>query len=107
MPRKTTAKAKRLKDLQTQIRRRWPVFEMSVTGTSTVSREMAISLLRLDRIAPTSDPTGDHALQQLISIGVLNKPQHIDGLTGARFQTADILASLQAWAGVAHGSRRS
>ena len=52
----------------------------------------------LDRISPTADPTGDHAMQQLVSEGIVPKPFRIAGNYG--FDRDDLITSLKAWVGL-------
>ena len=79
---------------------RWnlPQLEHDTTGTETVERETCIRILRLNRVAPTADPTGDHCMQQLISDGYVQRPRV---LAGRRvFDRDDLIQSLKRYAGV-------
>lgn len=104
-PRRTRArrqtpasKAQRTKDIKNAVRWNIRQLEHDTTGTETVARSMVINLLRLNKIAPTSDPTGDHALQQLISTGVVLRPTRRAG--EQVFDRDDLVQSLKSWAGV-------
>ena len=66
-----TSKAVRARDMRNAVRWNLPTLEHDTTGTATVDRSIVINLLRLDRISPTADPTGDHAMQQLVSEGIV------------------------------------
>ncbi|KFI52620.1 hypothetical protein BBIA_0301 [Bifidobacterium biavatii DSM 23969] len=92
-------KAQRTKDIKNAVRWNIAVLERDTTSLDTVSRQTVILLLRLNKIAPAADPTGDHVVQQLISLGVLNRPERRAGVQV--FGRDDLLRSLKAWAGVA------
>lgn len=90
-------KAQRTKDIKNAIRWNIERLEHDTTGTDRVSRYFVINLLRLNKIAPEADPTGDHVLQELISKGVLRKPNS----AGVQlFDRADLLTSLKSWVGM-------
>ena len=72
--------------------------EHDTAGTDRVNRFFVIHLLRLNKIAPEADPTGDHVLQELISKGVLRKPERRAGVQV--FDRADLLTSLKSWVGM-------
>lgn len=91
-------KAQRTKDIKNTIRWNVAQLEHDTVTSDTVSRALVIQLLRLDKIAPTADPTGDHVMQQLISDGVVLKPFKRAGVQV--FAREDLLNSLKAWAGV-------
>ncbi|OXN01107.1 hypothetical protein [Bifidobacterium vansinderenii] len=91
-------KAQRTKDLRQAIRWNLGKLEHDTTGTDNISRDMVIQLLRLNKVAPGADPSGDHTLQQLIGMGVILKPTRRAGVQV--FDRADLLTSLKAWAGV-------
>ncbi len=86
-------KAQRTKDIKNAIR--WNIRQLE---HDTIARSNAISMLRLNKIAPTADPSGDHAMQQLISDGILNKPERRGSVQ--MFDRAELLTSLKAWVGV-------
>ena len=91
-------KAQRTKDIKNAIRWNLRQLEHDTVGTDTIERSLAISMLRLNKIAPTADPSGDHAMQQLISDGILGKPK----MRGSAqvFDRAELLTSLKAWVGM-------
>lgn len=91
-------KAQRTKDIKNVIRWNIEQLEHDTVGTDMVRRCFVINLLRLNKIAPESDPTGDHVLQELISRGVLRKPVSRSGVQV--FDRADLLTSLKSWVGV-------
>ena len=93
-----TSKAVRARDMRNAVRWNLPTLEHDTTGTATVDRSIVINLLRLDRISPTADPTGDHAMQQLGSEGIVPKPFRIAGNYG--FDRDDLITSLKAWVGL-------
>ena len=57
-----------------------------------------IRQLEHDKIAPTADPSGDHVMQQLISDGILGKPERRGSVQ--MFDRTELLTSLKAWVGV-------
>ncbi|KAB7789450.1 hypothetical protein [Bifidobacterium cebidarum] len=87
----------RKRDIRNAVKWNLGRLEHDTTGTDSVSRSMVCLLLRLGKVAPAADPTGDHLLQQLISEGVLNRPTRRAG--EQVFDRADLLASLKAWVG--------
>lgn len=89
----------RKRDLRNAVKWNLPRLEHDTVGTEMVSRSMVCLLLRLGKVAPAADPSGDHALQQLISEGYLNRPARRAG--EQVFDRADLLAGLRAFAGVA------
>lgn len=91
-------KAQRTKDIKNVIRWNIERLEHDTVGTDRVNRFFVINLLRLNKIAPGADPTGDHVLQELISRGVLRKPERRAGVQV--FDRADLLTSLKTWVGV-------
>lgn len=92
------SKAQRTKDTKNAIRWNIKRLEYDTTGTDTVRRCFVINLLRLNKIAPEADPTGDHAMQQLVSEGIVPKPKRVGG--HQVFDRADLLTSLKAWVGM-------
>ena len=93
-----TSKAVRARDMRNAVRWNLPTLEHDTTGTATVDRSIVINLLRMDRISPTADPTGDHAMQQLVSEGIVPKPFRIAGNYG--FDRDDLITSFKAWVGL-------
>lgn len=91
-------KAQRTKDIKNAIRWNIRQLEHDTVGADTIARPIAISVLRLNKIAPTADPGGDHVMQQLISDGILGKPERRGGVQV--FDRAELLTSLKAWVGV-------
>ena len=91
-------KAQRTKDIKNVIRWNIERLEHDTVGTDMVRRCFVINLLRLNKIAPEADPTGDHVLQELISRGVLRKPVSRSGVQV--LDRADLLTSLKCWVGV-------
>lgn len=91
-------KAQRTKDIKNAIRWNYERLEHDTVGTDRVNRFFVINLLRLNKIAPEADPTGDHVLQELISKGVLRKPERRAGVQV--FDRADLLTSLKSWVGM-------
>ena len=49
----------------------------------------------LDCISRDTDPDGDHAMQQLVSEGIVSKPKRVGGRQV--FDRADLIQSLKAW----------
>jgi hypothetical protein len=95
---RAAGKARRARDLRNAVRWNLPQLEYDTTGTETVERETCIRILRLNRVAPTADPTGDHCMQQLISDGYVQRPRV---LAGRRvFDRDDLIQSLKRYAGV-------
>lgn len=91
-------KAQRTKDTKNAIRWNIRQLEHDTVGADTIARSLAISMLRLNKIAPTADPTGDHVMQQLISDGILGKTEMRGSVQV--FDRAELLTSLKAWVGV-------
>ena len=91
-------KAQRTKDIKNAIRWNIRQLEHDTIGADTIARSLAISALRLNKIAPTADPSGDHVMQQLISDGILGKPESRGSVQV--FDRAELLTSLKAWIGV-------
>lgn len=91
-------KAQRTKDIKNAIRWNIRQLEHDTVGADTIARPIAISMLRLNKIAPTADPSGDHAMQQLISDGIVGKPERCGSVQV--FDRAELLTSLKAWVGV-------
>lgn len=95
VPRST---AQRTKDIKNAIRWNIRQLEHDTVGADTIERSIAISVLRLNKIAPTADPSGDHVMQQLISDGILGKTERRGNVQV--FDRAELLTSLKAWVGV-------
>lgn len=91
-------KAQRTKDIKNAIRWNIERLEYDTNGTDMISRYFVINRLRLNKIAPEADPTGDHVLQELISKGVLRKYELRAGMQV--FDRADLLTSLKSWVGM-------
>ena len=91
-------KAQRTKDIKNAIRWNIRQLEHDTIGADTIARSIAISMLRLNKIAPTADPSGDHVMQQLISDGILGKPERRG--SAQVFDRAELLTSLKAWVGM-------
>lgn len=91
-------KAQRTRDIKNAIRWNIRQLEHDTIGADTIARSIAISVLRLNKIAPTADPSGDHVMQQLISDGILGKPERRG--SAQVFDRAELLTSLKAWIGV-------
>lgn len=91
-------KAQRTEDIKNAIRWNIRQLEHDTIGADTITRFNAISMLCLNKIAPTADPSGDHVMQQLISDGILNKPERRGGVQV--FDRAELLTSLKAWVGM-------
>ena len=92
------SKAQRTKDIKNAIRWNLRQLEHDTIGADAIARSIVISVLRLNKIAPTADPSGDHVMQQLISDAILGKPER-RGSTQV-FDRAELLTSLKAWVGV-------
>ena len=90
--------AQRTKDIKNAIRWNIRQLEHDTVGADTIERSIAISVLRLNKIAPTADPSGDHVMQQLISDGILGKTERRGSVQV--FDRAELLTSLKAWVGV-------
>lgn len=89
-------KAQRTKDIKNAIR--WNIRQLEHDTVGAIARSLAISMLRLNKIAPTADPSGDHVMQQLISDGILGKPERRG--SAQVFDRAELLTSLKAWVGM-------
>jgi len=92
------SKAQRTRDIKNAIRWNIRQLEHDTIGADTIARSIAISVLRLNKIAPTADPSGDHVMQQLISDGILGKPERRG--SAQVFDRAELLTSLKAWCGL-------
>lgn len=92
------SKAQRTKDIKNAIRWNIRQLEHDTVGADTIERSIAISVLRLNKIAPTTDPSGDHVMQQLISDGILGKTERRGSVQV--FDRAELLTSLKAWVGM-------
>ena len=91
-------KAQRTKDIKNAIRWNIRQLEHDTVGADTIARSLAISMLRLNKIAQTADPSGDHVMQQLISDGILGKTERRGSVQV--FDRAELLTSLKAWVGL-------
>lgn len=85
-------KARRTADIRRAIRYGLPALEHTTIGCKTISRDVLAYTLGLHSIAPGTDPEGDHVVQQLISEGILTRPDH------GRFDRDETLKALKAWA---------
>lgn len=94
-----TSKAIRAKDMKKAVKWNLPRLDYETTGADTVDRYIAIRILHLDCISRDTDPDGDHAMQQLVSEGIVSKPKRVSGRQV--FDRADLIRSLKAYAGVA------
>ena len=61
-----TNRTQRAKDIKQAIRWNVGTLEHDTTSLETVERGMAIMLLKLNRVAPQADPTGDHVMHYRI-----------------------------------------
>ena len=91
-------KAQRTKDIKNAIRWNIRQLEHDTVGADTIARSLAISMLRLNKIAPTADPSGDHVMQQLIRAGILGKP--VSRGSVQMFDGAELLPSRRDGVGV-------
>lgn len=91
-------KAQRTRDIKNAIRWNIRQLEHDTVGADTIARSLAISMLRLNKIAPTADPSGDHVMQQLISDGILGKTERRGSVQV--LDRAELLTSLKAWVGL-------
>ena len=92
-------KAQRTKDIKNAIRWNIGQLEHDTVGTDSIQRPIIIGILRLNRISPHADPSGDNTFQQLIAEGWVSRPERIGGVQW--FDRADLIRSLKAYAGVA------
>jgi hypothetical protein len=90
-----TSKAIRAKDMKKAVKWNLPRLEYETTGADTVDRYIAIRILHLDCISRDTDPDGDHAMQQLVSEGIVQKPKRVGGRQV--FDRHDLIQSLKAW----------
>lgn len=90
-----TSKAIRAKDMKQAVKWNLPKLEYDTTEADTVDRYIAIRILHLDRINVVTDPDGDHAMQQLVSEGIVQKPKRVGGRQV--FDRHDLIQSLKAW----------
>ena len=90
-----TSKAIRAKDMKKAVKWNLPQLEYDTAGADTVDRSIAIRILHLDCISRDTDPDGDHAMQQLVSEGIVSKPKRVGGRQV--FDRADLIQSLKAW----------
>lgn len=90
-----TSKAIRAKDMKKAVKWNLPKLEYDTTGADTVDRSIAIRILHLDCISRDTDPDGDHAMQQLVSEGIVSKPKRVGG--HQVFDRADLIQSLKEW----------
>lgn len=95
--RKTNEKRQFMKDIKNAVKWNLPRLEHDTITMENVSREMAVKLLRLNKVAPKTDPDGKHAMQTLISLGYVLRPRRYLGQE--YFRRDDLLQSLKAYVG--------
>ena len=93
------SKAQRTKDIKNAIRWNIRQLEHDTVSSVYIQRSLIISILRLNRISPRADPSGDNTFQQLIAEGWVSRPKRIGGVQW--FDREDLIRSLKAYAGVA------
>lgn len=93
------SKAQRTKDIKNAIRWNIRQLEHDTVSSVYIQRSLIIGILRLNRISPRADPSGDNTFQQLIAEGWVSRPERIGGVQ--LFDRADLIRSLKAYAGVA------
>lgn len=95
--RKTNEKRQFVKDVKNAVKWNLPRLEHDTTSMENVPREMAVKLLRLDKVATKTDPEGRHAMQTLISLGYVRRPRRYLGRE--YFRRDDLVQSLKAYVG--------
>lgn len=95
--RKTNEKRQFMKDIKNAVKWNLPRLEHDTITMENVSREMAVKMLRLDKVAPKTDPDGRHAMQTLISLGYVLRPRRYLGRE--YFGRDDLVQSLKAYVG--------
>jgi len=93
------SKAQHTKDIKNAIRWNIRQLEHDTVSSVYIQRSLIIGILRLNRISPRADPSGDNTFQQLIAEGWVSRPERIGGVQ--LFDRADLIRSLKAYAGVA------
>ncbi len=93
------SKVQRTKDIKNAIRWNIRQLEHDTVSSVYIQRSLIIGILRLNRISPRADPSGDNTFQQLIAEGWVSRPERIGGVQ--LFDRADLIRSLKAYAGVA------
>lgn len=93
------SKAQRTKDIKNAIRWNIRQLEHDTVSSVYIQRSLIIGILRLNRISPRADPSGDNTFQQLIAEGWVSRPERIGGVQ--LFDRADLIRSLKAYAGMA------
>lgn len=93
------SKAQRTKDIKNAIRWNIRQLEHDTVSSVYIQRSLIIGILRLNRISPHTDPSGDNTFQQLIAEGWVSRPERIGGVQ--LFDRADLIRSLKAYAGLA------
>lgn len=86
-------KTNRLRKLRQQVAWNLARLESDTVGTSTIERSHCILLLHLDRVSRDVDPTGDHAMQQIVSMAGIPSPKRMAGRRV--FGRDDLLAGLR------------
>lgn len=95
--RETNEKRQFVNDIKNAVRWNLPRLMYDTTGTENISREMVVRLLNLDKVAPKKDPDGRHAMQTLISLGYVHRPQRILGRE--YFRRDDLVQALKMYIG--------
>ncbi len=93
------SKAQRTKDIKNAIRWNIDQLDRDTVTTSTIERRRITGTLHFANITSTTDPDGDHVLQQLISKGYVLKPVERRGSLQF-FDRDDLLKSLRAYVGL-------
>lgn len=91
---KNTGKKIRKADVKRQVRWNLPRLEHDTQLVEYVDRDTVIHLLRLDKLASYAT-AGTHALQQLISEGVVLRPTRVGGVE--KFKRDDLIAALKTY----------
>lgn len=95
--RKTNEKRQFMKDIKNAVKWNLPRLEHDTTSMENVSREMVVTLLRLNKVAMKTDPEGKHAMQMLIASGYVLRPFRQFGRE--YFRRDDLVQSLKAYVG--------
>lgn len=92
---RAAAKGQRTKEIKNAIRWNLPQLEHDTVSAETVTRDRVIRTLRLDRIHPVTDPTGDHTMQSLSP--VTGRYERVNGVRC--FRRDDLITALKAYVG--------